>query len=147
VITLLPAAASGVLDHVSISPSSTNLGAGQSQQFIAAAYDASNQLVSNANFSWSINPDTGTISSTGFYTAPATIASSSLVNVTVFATSGSVTKTASAVVTLLPGQSTATTTTSTTSTTPPSGIPVLFYPLLVPLNGALAFIFRRKIRF
>lgn len=65
---------------VAVAPKTASLSASQTQQFTATVTGAANQAVT-----WSLSPNTGTISSAGFYTAPSTIAS--VTNVTVNATS------------------------------------------------------------
>jgi len=71
-ITLLPQIT------VSISPNSATLNAGQTQQFSASVTNTSNTAVT-----WSISPaGTGSISSSGLYTAPASIASQQTVTIT-----------------------------------------------------------------
>src|SRR6185312_3699880 len=77
-------------------PGTASLPASQAQQFTAS-------VTGNADISvtWSLSPNVGNVSSTGLYTAPASIASSQ--NVTVTATSvADTTKSASATVTLTP---------------------------------------------
>ena len=78
---------------VSITPGSATLNGGQSKLFTA------NVTNSAAGVIWSVNPAVGGISSTGLYTAPATINSTQAVTVTATSISDS-TKTASAIVTL-----------------------------------------------
>src|ERR1051326_2206794 len=82
---------------VSVGPGTANLFGSQTQQFTATVTGNANTQVS-----WSINPTTaGTVSSTGLYTAPATIAA--VQTVTVTATSvADTSKTATATVTLNP---------------------------------------------
>ena len=88
-ITLTPSVS------ITISPTTASLGGGDTQQFFALVVNTPNPAVT-----WSINPQAGTISSTGLYTAPATITST--FNVTVTATSvADPTKSASAVLTLV----------------------------------------------
>lgn len=65
---------------VSVTPATLLLGSGGTQQFNAAVSGTSNLGVA-----WSINPQTGSISPVGLYTAPVTISSPQ--NVTVIATS------------------------------------------------------------
>src|SRR5258708_1644940 len=65
---------------VSVSPSSSTLDAGQTQQFSAAVMGTSNTAVT-----WSLSSLVGSISSTGLYTAPAIISGTQ--SVTVIATS------------------------------------------------------------
>ena len=127
VVTLLPPVS------ISISPISATINAGQTQQFSANVSNTGNHAVS-----WSINPSsTGTINSSGLYTAPSNIATPQTVTVT--ATSqADTTKSASAVVTVnlpLP------TITSITSPVAPgaqitiSGQNFLASPGTVTLNG------------
>lgn len=80
---------------VSVSPTSATLAAGQTEQFTASVAHTSNTGVT-----WTISPaGSGTISSSGFYTAPAPISEPQTVTVT--ATSqADPTKSASATVTL-----------------------------------------------
>ena len=82
---------------VSVAPSVATLSAGLTQQFTATVANSS-----NAGVVWSISPDgSGTISSAGLYTAPASISSATTVSVT--ATSqASTSATASAAITLEP---------------------------------------------
>jgi RHS repeat-associated protein len=91
IVTLVPPIA------VSVSPTVATLYGGQSQQFSATVTNTGNTAVT-----WSISPaGTGSISTGGIYTAPATIATQQ--NVTVTATSqANATKSASATVTLMP---------------------------------------------
>jgi hypothetical protein len=77
---------------VTVSPVSVNLGASQSQQFTASVSG------STVGVAWSMNPQIGTLTSTGHYTSPAAIATAQ--NVTITATNGS--KSGSAVVHLQP---------------------------------------------
>ena len=86
---------------VSISPTGAPLGSSQTQQFTATVTDTTGQEQPNQAVTWSISPAVGSITSFGFYTAPATI--STRQSVTVTATSQEdQTKSASALVTLLP---------------------------------------------
>ncbi len=71
VISLVPAAS------ISLTPTSVSLGAGATQQFTARVANASNAAVM-----WSISPAIGSISASGFYTAPALIGSAQTVTVT-----------------------------------------------------------------
>ncbi len=104
---------------VSLTPSSVSLSQGQTASFVASVQDSANQSVS-----WSLNPNLGTISSSGVYTAPATITSAQTVTVTatsVATPAGS----ASATVTLTPPVVTPAATTGTPSAstgTLPSGL-------------------------
>jgi uncharacterized protein (TIGR03437 family) len=71
-ITLVPPSVSVV-----VSPASVTLLAGQTQKFSATVLG-----ISNSTVTWSISPQTGTIDSTGNYTAPPSITTSSKVTVT-----------------------------------------------------------------
>jgi RHS repeat-associated protein len=84
---------------VSVTPASAALYGGQVQQFSASVFNTSNQAVT-----WTISPSgTGTISATGFYTAPTRVAS--LQTVTITATSqANTSQSASAMITLSPAQ-------------------------------------------
>jgi Domain of unknown function (DUF4082)/Cohesin domain len=53
---------------VSVAPSSVTLGPGGTQQFMATVTGSSNTSVA-----WSLSPSTGSISSTGLYTAPSSV--------------------------------------------------------------------------
>jgi predicted P-loop ATPase/GTPase len=80
---------------VSISPTSSTLYAGQSQQFSASVANTSNTAVN-----WSISPaGTGSVSASGLYTAPTSITKQQLVTVTATSQANS-TKSASANVTV-----------------------------------------------
>jgi glucose/arabinose dehydrogenase len=73
-------ASTGAVVAVAVAPKTVSLSASQTQQFSATVTGTSNQAVT-----WSISPNTGTISSAGLYTAPSAIAS--VTTVTVKATS------------------------------------------------------------
>jgi Concanavalin A-like lectin/glucanases superfamily/Domain of unknown function (DUF2341)/NHL repeat len=90
-VTLLPPVS------VSVSPSAVTLSAGQAQQFTATVANTSNTAVA-----WSISPaGTGTLSSAGLYSAPASVTSQQTVTIT--ATSqADTTRSTSATVTLSP---------------------------------------------
>jgi hypothetical protein len=81
---------------VSITPLTASLTPSQAQLFRATVSGSSNAAVT-----WSLSPNTGTISSAGSYTAPATIASQQTVTVTATSVADT-TKIASATVTLDP---------------------------------------------
>lgn len=70
----------GVIISVVVSPNTVSLSSGQTQQFTATVTGATNNAVT-----WSISPQLGSISSTGLYTAPASIAATQ--NVSIIATS------------------------------------------------------------
>ena len=84
---------------VSVTPLSATLYGGQVQQFRASVFNTSNQTVI-----WTISPPgTGMISSSGLYTAPASV--TSLQTVIVMATSqADPTQLTSAMITLSPAQ-------------------------------------------
>jgi hypothetical protein len=81
---------------VTLTPPAASLTASQTQQFSATVTGTTNTAVT-----WSLNPPVGTISTSGLYTAPASITSQQTITIT--ATSAAdATKTATAVVTLTP---------------------------------------------
>jgi len=53
----------GSVDHVVISPATASAPAGATQAFSAAAFDASNQPVTDATFTWSLDPANSTVAS------------------------------------------------------------------------------------
>ena len=81
---------------VSVSPSTTSLTISQTQQLTATVTGSSNTAVT-----WGLSPPVGTISSTGLYTAPASIASAQNVSVTASSVVDP-TKSASATLSLVP---------------------------------------------
>ncbi len=81
---------------VSVTPTTASLNGGQTQQFSATVTGDPNTSVT-----WSLNPNVGSVSSTGLYTAPASVASSQSVTVTATSVADN-TKSASATVTLVP---------------------------------------------
>ena len=89
-ITLSPPVAVG------LAPATVSLGPSQTQQFIATVANSANTAVA-----WSISPLVGTISTAGLYTAPSSISATQAVTVTGTSAADN-SKTASAVVTLLP---------------------------------------------
>ena len=93
-------AVTGSSVSVAVSPNVVSLGASQTQQFTATVSGGSG----NTAVSWTLSPNVGTISSTGLYTAPATITTQQ--SVVVKATSvADTTKSANANVTLRAGVS------------------------------------------
>ncbi len=64
--------APGALDHVVVAPVTATLAAGSTQQFTAQAFDASNNMITAATFTWSVVNSGGTINATGLFTAGAT---------------------------------------------------------------------------
>src|ERR1035438_7617035 len=82
--------------RLAVSPTSATLRASQTQQFKATVTGTSNTAVT-----WSLNPVVGTITSAGFYTAPASISSSQNVNVIAISSADS-SKMATATVNLQP---------------------------------------------
>ena len=81
---------------VAVNPSSASLIASQTQQFTATVTGNPNTSVT-----WSINPNVGSISAAGLYTAPSSIASAQSVTVTATSAADN-TKSASATVNLAP---------------------------------------------
>src|SRR6185312_2126579 len=75
---------------VTLTPSTTSLGISQTQQFTV-----------NQPVIWSLNPTAGSISSSGLYTAPATIPSGQTITVTA-TSSADATQHASSSITLVP---------------------------------------------
>jgi hypothetical protein len=62
---------------VQVSPSSTNLGPSQTQQLTATVSGSTNTAVT-----WTMNPQVGTLSSGGLYTAPASVTSAQTITIT-----------------------------------------------------------------
>ena len=83
---------------VMATPATASLSASQSQQFTASVTGCSG----NTAVTWSINSSVGTITSTGLYTAPATISAAQTVTVTATSVADS-TKSASATISLQNG--------------------------------------------
>lgn len=83
--------------EISVAPQTVSLYGGRTQQF-----EASVSGTTNTNVTWTISPQVGSITTSGLYTAPATVSSEQLVTVTARSVSDS-TKAASAGVSLLPG--------------------------------------------
>jgi predicted transglutaminase-like cysteine proteinase len=81
---------------VSLSPTSVTLYGGQSLQFVATVQNTLNQAVT-----WSIGSAVGSVSTSGLYSAPATVTVSQSVMITATSVADS-TKSATATVTLLP---------------------------------------------
>jgi hypothetical protein len=81
---------------VSITPTSASLTVSQTEAFTATVANTSNTAVT-----WSISPAVGTISSTGLYTAPASVTSAQTVSVTATSVANTA-KTATAVISLTP---------------------------------------------
>jgi len=82
---------------ISLTPANVTLQPSQTQPFTASVTGSSNTGVT-----WSLSPNAGTISSTGFYTAPATVSAAQTVTLT--ATSAAdPTKVATCTITLQPG--------------------------------------------
>jgi len=81
---------------VSLAPGTTSLFGGQTQQFTPTVNGTSNTSVT-----WTINPNVGSISTSGLYTAPASITSAQTITVTATSAADN-TKTGSATVTLVP---------------------------------------------
>lgn len=81
---------------VSVTPSTSSLGPNQTQAFTATVTNTTNTAVT-----WSTSPAVGTVSASGLYTAPASIASAQSVTVTAKSVADG-TKTAVATVSLVP---------------------------------------------
>jgi hypothetical protein len=96
---------------VVVSPGSAILSGGQSQQFTSVVTNSSNTAVT-----WSMNPQVGTLTNAGLYTAPATINTAQTVTVTATSVADPTKQTSSAV-----------------SLTPP------FAPIRVESGGAAAY--------
>ena len=62
----------GPLDHVVVSPSSTTVAIGGSQQFTAEGYDADGNPIPNLPFDWNVVNGGGTINANGLFTASLT---------------------------------------------------------------------------
>jgi hypothetical protein len=86
---------------VAVSPSSASLGGSQAQSFTASVSNSANQSVT-----WSINPSVGSISTSGVYTAPASVASAQTVVVTATSSANSI-KVGTAAIALAASASTA----------------------------------------
>jgi hypothetical protein len=80
---------------MTISPTAVTLSAGQAQQFTVTV---SGSRYRNTNCTWSVSPAVGTVSSSGLYSAPATVSTQQTVTVKASSSSGTVT----AAVTLMP---------------------------------------------
>jgi uncharacterized protein (TIGR03382 family) len=104
------------VSSITISPMSTTLATGGTQQFTATALNASGQAVSGAPITWSIVNGGGTISQTGLFTAGTTAGAFAG---TVRAASGSVSATAS--VTITPGPVATVSVSPMTATLAPGG--------------------------
>jgi subtilisin family serine protease len=103
---------------VSVTPATANLGQSQTVQFTAAVTNSASGV------SWSLNPAVGTISSSGLYTAPATIATTQTVVVKATSNADS-TKSASAAITLQPP-----------AVPPPAPVTVSVSPLTTSLSAS-----------
>jgi hypothetical protein len=75
-VTVSPAVSSGQGISVAVSPLNATLTAGQTKQFSASVSGTT-----NTGIRWTVSPTVGTISSTGLYTAPASVASQQIVTV------------------------------------------------------------------
>ncbi len=87
------------LDHVIVSPTSTTLPVGGSQQFSARAYDSDNQTLSNVTFFWLVTSGGGTINSDGLFTA-GSVPGTYIDTVEVVAIQGTITAVATANITV-----------------------------------------------
>jgi hypothetical protein len=95
---------------VSVSPASATLTANGQQQFTAAVRATNNTAVT-----WSMNPSVGTLTTSGLYTAPATISSAQTITITATSVADP-TKSANATVTLSTATNSATFVTLDTTT-------------------------------
>ena len=95
------AQAVGALDHVTVTPASVSLAPGATQQYTATAFDASNNAISGATFTWSATSG-GSINASGLLTA-GTVAGTYTNAVQASSTVNSVTKTGTASFTVVPG--------------------------------------------
>ena len=69
-VTVNGPAATGQLDHVTISPSSATLAVGATKQFTAQGFDAANRRIAGLNYFWSVVvAGAGTITQEGLFTA------------------------------------------------------------------------------
>jgi hypothetical protein len=67
---VVTSAAQGPLDHVTITPASTTLAMGGTQQFSAQGYDASNVAIPGLTYYWGVAAvGAGTVTQTGLFTA------------------------------------------------------------------------------
>jgi len=121
-LTLLPSAAKVT---VAINPAGKNLDATQTQQFSATVTGTTNTSVA-----WSLSPSVGTISSSGLYTAPASVSAPQTIAVTATSAASS-TATASAALTIYPAV-------SITSGTTPNGTVSSPYSAALTVAGGLA---------
>lgn len=71
-----------------IAPSTVSLGPGGEQQFTATANNADGSPVASPTFTWTLLSGQGTLSPTGLYTAPATIAAASNATIKAMTTDG-----------------------------------------------------------
>ncbi|USN96647.1 MAG: hypothetical protein H6797_00380 [Candidatus Nomurabacteria bacterium] len=92
---------SNILDHVVVTPSSSNVTAGQNQAFFAQGYDAFGNAITGLTYSWSVIGAIGAASpATGLATTFTASPSTGTGVVRVTGTQGSVTKQADAAVTV-----------------------------------------------
>ena len=92
----------GPVDSVVISPSTATLNVGGTQQFDTQVFDAFNNPITDAQLTWVVTADAGTISAGGLLTA-GTLAGTFDPGVTVTAALGGLSRTADVVVTIEPG--------------------------------------------
>lgn len=99
---LMPVGAemAGPLDHVVISPASATVAVGGTQQFTARGQDASNVPIDGLTYTWTIMASGGAVDTTGLFTAGSTTGTYAN-TVHVSTTQGTVTKTATASVTVV----------------------------------------------
>lgn len=92
-------AEAGILDHVTVTPLSTTLSAGGTQQFSAQGQDAGNVAIPGLTYTWTVVAGGGTVNATGLFTAGSTAGTYSN-TVQVVTTQGAVVKSAFATVTV-----------------------------------------------
>jgi hypothetical protein len=112
---------------VAVTPGTAALSAGQTRQFVAIVGGTTNSAVN-----WSVSPSIGTISASGLYTAPPSIASPATVAITAQSLADPA-KTGTAVVTLTPVYPAVTIT-----LTPPfaAALPGAYVPITATVSGA-----------
>ena len=91
----------GTLDRVELAPKSLTAQAGESHQFTAQAYDQFGNVMTDAQLSWGIATETGTLTQTGIFSA--NVAGESPRAIRVEAQQDEVTKSDTATLTVLPG--------------------------------------------
>jgi len=88
----------GPLDHVALAPNTVTIAVNGTQQFTAIGQDLLNVPATDVSYEWSVISGTGTISTSGLYTAAATPGTNT---VKVIATKDTITKSDTATVTVV----------------------------------------------